>query len=262
MINAVVAGRGEPLLILHGLFGNLDNYRSIALHFERYHQVHRIDLPGHGDSTSLPELSIQAMAAEIQHYLEQNHIEHCSVLGHSLGGKVAMALASSDPQRRIKKLIIVDIAPRLYPPHHEGILNALSALDLNSVSDRRDADKLLRATIPEAGVRAFLLKSLIRDKDKDENSTALRWQFDLEGLKASYDAIREMPTMTKAIAIPSLFIKGGNSDYIREADAELIKRHFSAVTLKEIPGAGHWVHAEKPAVFSSLCTEFLQANNS
>jgi len=176
-----------------------------------------------------------------------------------LGGKVAMAMASSDPQRRIKKLIIVDIAPRLYPPHHEGLLNALSSLDLNTIADRRDADKLLRSTIPEAGVRAFLLKSLIRKNDDD---SALRWQFDLNGIKASYDSIREMPTMTKAIAIPSLFIKGSNSDYIREADAALIKRHFKAVTLKEIPGAGHWVHAEKPAVFSKLCTEFLQANDS
>ncbi|MEE9334021.1 MAG: alpha/beta fold hydrolase [Granulosicoccaceae bacterium] len=257
MINAVVAGRGEPLLILHGLFGSLDNYRSIALHFERHHQVHRIDLPGHGNSDTLSKLSISAMADEIQRYLEQNKIERCSVIGHSLGGKVAMALANNDTQQRISKLIIVDIAPRLYPPHHQELLDALSSLDLNTVIDRRDADKLLRATIAEAGVRAFLLKSLIRDADK-----ALRWQFDLNGINANYTSIREMPTMAKAIAIPTLFIKGSKSDYIREADAELIKRHFSQVTLKEIPGAGHWVHAEKPAVFSRLCTEFLQHSNS
>jgi len=257
MINAVVSGRGEPLLILHGLFGSLDNYRSIALHFERHHQVHRIDLPGHGDSTSLPELSISAMAYEIQNYLEQNNIESCSVLGHSLGGKVAMALANNDTQQRINKLIIVDIAPRLYPPHHQDLLDALSSVDLNTLSDRRDADKLLRTSIPEAGVRAFLLKSLIRDDDK-----ALCWQFDLNGINSSYAAMREMPTMAKAIAIPTLFIKGSKSDYIREADTDLINRHFSKAILKEIPGAGHWVHAEKPAVFSRLCTEFLQDGHS
>ncbi len=257
MINAVVAGRGEPLLILHGLFGSLDNYRSIALHFERHHQVHRLDLPGHGDSDSLPELTISAMTADIQQYLEQNNIERCSVLGHSLGGKVAMALASNDIQRRINQLIIVDIAPRLYPPHHQELLDALLSLDLNTLVDRRDADKLLRTTIPEAGVRAFLLKSLIRNEDQ-----SLRWQFDLNGLNASYASIREMPTMAKAIANPTLFIKGGKSNYIRDSDVELIKRHFSNATLKEIPGAGHWVHAEKPAVFSRLCTEFLQHSNS
>ncbi len=257
MINAVVAGRGEPLLILHGLFGSLDNYRSVALHFERHHQVHRIDLPGHGDSASLPELSISAMADEIQNYLEQNNIESCSVLGHSLGGKVAMALVNKDTQQRINKLIVVDIAPRLYPPHHQELLDALTSVDLRTLGDRREADKLLRTTIPEAGVRAFLLKSLIRDDDK-----ALSWQFDLNGINTSYAAIREMPTMQKAIAIPTLFIKGSKSDYIRETDVGLINRHFLQATLKEIPGAGHWVHAEKPAVFSRVCTEFLQASHN
>ena len=257
MINAAVAGRGEPLLILHGLFGSLDNYRSVGLHFERHHQVHRLDLPGHGGSDSLPELTIAAMAEQVLGYLKQHNIKHCAVLGHSLGGKVAMALANSDTHQRISKLIIVDIAPRLYPPHHQSLLDALSSVDLHTLADRRDAEKLLRSQIPEAGVRAFLLKSLVRDDNQ-----ALHWQFDLNGINASYASIREMPTMEKPIAIPTLFIKGGNSDYIRDSDAALIKRHFTKVTLKEIPGAGHWVHAEKPAVFSRLCTEFLQDGNS
>ncbi len=257
MINAVIAGRGEPLLIMHGLFGSLDNFRSIALHFERHHEVHRLDLPGHGDSDTLPCLSIAAMAEQIQGYLEQKSISRCTVLGHSLGGKVAMALANGDTEKRVSQLIIVDIAPRLYPPHHQSIMDALISLDLATLSDRRDAEKQLRSVIPEAGVRAFLLKSLVRDEQQH-----FRWQFDLTGINSSYAAIREMPTMEKPIAIPSLFIKGGNSDYIRDSDADLIKRHFKNVDLKAIPGAGHWVHAEKPAIFSRICTEFLQKNQS
>jgi esterase len=257
MINAVISGRGEPLLIMHGLFGSLDNFRSISLHFERHHEVHRLDLPGHGDSDTLPSLTIAAMATQVRDYLEQNNIGRCSVLGHSLGGKVAMALANGDIDNRITQLIIVDIAPRLYPPHHQTIMDALLSLDLATLSDRRDAEKQLRSLIPEAGVRAFLLKSLVRDDQQ-----TLRWQFDLSGINASYGAIREMPTMEKAIAIPSLFIKGGNSDYIRDSDTDLIKRHFKNVELKAIPGAGHWVHAEKPAIFSRICTEFLQNNQS
>jgi len=257
MMNAVVAGRGPALVILHGLFGNLDNFRSITIHFERHFEVHRLDLPGHGGSESLPELTISAMAEQVGSYLEQHNLKDCAVIGHSLGGKVAMALTNKDTQQRIKKLIVVDIAPRLYPPHHQELLEALSALELDTLKDRRDAEKMLRTSIPEAGVRAFLLKSLVRDDDG-----GLKWEFDLSGLKASYSAIREMPTMEKAIGIDTLFIKGSQSDYIRESDAALIKRHFSQVTLKEIPGAGHWVHAEKPAVFTRLCTDFLQDNTT
>lgn len=257
MINAVIAGRGEPLIIMHGLFGSLDNFRSIALHFERHLEVHRLDLPGHGESDTLPTLSIAAMAEQIQGYLKEKNISRCTVLGHSLGGKVAMAMANGDNDNRVSQMIIVDIAPRLYPPHHQSILDALLSLNLSTLADRRDAEKQLRSIIPEAGVRAFLLKSLVRDEQQKFD-----WQFDLAGINASYDSIREMPTMEKPIDIPTLFIKGGNSDYIRDSDAELIKRHFKNVELKAIPGAGHWVHAEKPAIFSRICTEFLQKNQS
>jgi len=245
-------GQGPDLVIMHGLFGDADNFRSIALHMQRHYRVTRLDLPGHGRSSSLDTLSINAMAEVICEALLKNKVNECHLLGHSLGGKVAMAIAGNELNVKVNKLVVADIAPRVYPPHHQTILNALSALPLQQLKSRTDADKLLSKSIPEAGVRSFLLKNLVRDSD-----ATYHWRIDLTKLVRDYPLIRQVPTFSKLISCPTLFIKAGNSDYIDASDEPTIRKQFTDPHFKEISGTGHWLHAEKPALFTKVCSEFL-----
>jgi len=254
-IHQEVSGQGLPLVILHGLFGDADNFRSIALHLERHYQVIRLDLPAHGHSGPLEQLTFDSMAKAVLHHLAEKGIDQCHLMGHSLGGKVAMQMAGDAGKLKIEKLIIVDIAPRFYPPHHESILKALQELPLNEIQNRGDAEKQLRASISDAGVRGFLLKSLYRDLEGH-----YRWRFDLDSLARDYPAIQQAPDFTTKIEAPTLFIKGGNSNYLGPQDELPIRMHFRQPQFKEIGGTGHWPHAEKPAVFTKLCQEFLSSN--
>ncbi len=252
-IHEEIAGQGQPLVVLHGLFGDLDNFRSIALHLERYFRVIRLDLPGHGQSTTLDDLSIASLAKAVLAHLGATGVDQFHLLGHSLGGKVAMQMAANDTVSSIQKLIVVDIAPRFYPPHHKAIFEALIDLPLNEIGGRSDADKHLRKSIPDAGVRGFLLKSLHRKSDD-----TYQWQFDLQGLMADYEAIQQAPVFIAPVDAPTLFIKGGNSDYLGPQDELPIRTNFANPSFKEIGGTGHWPHAEKPALFTRICLEFLE----
>lgn len=238
--------------MLHGLFGSLDNFRSVSLHMERALSVVRMDLPGHGLSPSLPSLSIEAMAEAVLAEIARLGISQFHLLGHSLGGKVAMSVAGSPECQGLQSLCVVDIAPKRYQPHHQPILNALQALDLSLIEDRREADSELREAIPDAGVRAFLLKSLYRHE-----SGRLRWRFDLKKLMEDYPLICQAPEIQQLIQPPTLFIKGGSSQYLSADDEPGIKAVCAQPSLKIIPGAGHWPHAEKPAQFTRICQEFL-----
>ena len=251
-IHHEINGQGDPLVILHGLFGDADNFRSIALHLERYYQVIRLDLPGHGKSSTLPQLSFEAMATAVQTHLTAQGLANCKLLGHSLGGKVAMQMAGNPSNLIIDKLVVVDIAPRLYPPHHTNIIDALAALPLAEIKSRSDAEKRLQSQITDAGVRGFLLKSLQRNTNGEYS-----WRFDLSGIKRDYELMQLPPEFTQIVECPSLFIKGGNSDYLSAQDELPIRTNFKEPQFKEITGTGHWPHAEKPALFARLCLEFL-----
>ena len=251
-LNSFRAGQGPVLVMLHGLFGSADNFRSVALHMERTLSVIRIDLPGHGLSPSLPELSIEAMADAVLDELEAEGIREFHLLGHSLGGKVAVCMAGQQRCQGLEKLIIVDIAPKHYPPHHQDILDALQSMDLEIINDRREADAVLRPTISDAGVRAFLLKSLYRHE-----SGRFRWRFDLAQLAEDYKLIAKAPQIDHPIKQPALFVKGGQSDYLQATDEPLIKQVCINPSLKNISGVGHWPHAEKPAQFTRICQDFL-----
>jgi len=251
------SGKGHPLVVLHGLFGDADNFRSIALHLERYFQVIRLDLPGHGHSYTMAEYDFDSMADAVINHLHATDITDFHLLGHSLGGKVAMQLAGKATGLNIGKLIIVDIAPRLYPAHHSDVIEAMNQLTLDEIKDRSDAEKRLRRQIPDAGVRGFLLKSLYRD-----HANQWQWRFDLSGLTASYESIRLAPSFTQPVTAPTLFIKGGESDYLGAQDELTIRTHFNDPHFKEIGSAGHWPHAEKPALFTRICLEFLNQQNT
>jgi len=252
-LHSIRGGQGPLLVILHGLFGNVDNFRSVALHLQRHLSVMRIDLPGHGLSPRLPSLTIQAMADAVFAELDAAGVTEFHLLGHSLGGKVAMCMAGDPRSTGLRRLIIVDIAPRAYPPHHQQILAALQSLRLPELTDRRHADRLLQDSISDAGVRTFLLKSLYRD-DNDRWD----WRFDLQQLAKDYSSIADAPPIRETVQQPVLFIKGGNSDYLGTEDEPLIRRVCTNPGLKVIAGAGHWPHAEKPAQFNRICQNFLQ----
>ena len=251
-LHAARAGHGPTLVVLHGLFGSLDNFHSVSLHLARHLDVVRLDLPGHGLSPTLPELSLAAMAERVGAWLHGAGIERCHLLGHSLGGKVAMALAGRQGAPPLASLTVVDIAPRHYPPQHAPIIAALAAIDPATLADRREADRLLRESVPEAGVRAFLLKSLVRDEDG-----AFGWRFDLRGIARDYALMCEAPPIATPITVPTLFVKGGDSDYLGPDDEMQIRAVCRAPRLREIGGAGHWPHAEKPALFTRLVHEFV-----
>ena len=258
-LDGTESGRGDYLVILHGLFGNRDNFALLSLHFDRYRTVLRLDLPGHGQSSSLPELSYARMADAVADELAGRGIKRYALLGHSLGGKVAMALAGSKRGAGIQQLIIEDIAPRKYPPHHQPFIDAMLKLDLKSIKSRNDAEIQLRDDVPDAGVRAFLIKSLYRSSPKSE---LFRWRFDLKGIARDYALITDVPVIENTIDCPTLFVKGGNSDYLQAGDEAAIKAAFSQPSLKTIDGTGHWLHAEKPAVFARICLEFLDKHKN
>lgn len=247
-----ITGTGPVLVILHGLFGDADNFRSIALHFERDFKVIRLDLPGHGQSPHQSNLSFEKMAETVLQHLANEGISSCRLMGHSLGGKVAMQMAGNISDLAIEQLIVVDIAPRLYPPHHTGILNALSNLPLSQIKSRGDADRQLKNHVEDASIRGFLLKNLTRN-DAGEYT----WRLDLEGIINNYEHMRLPPSFSKTVDCPTLFIKGGNSDYIGQQDEPAIRTHFKDPKFKEIMGTGHWPHAEKPDLFTHICSEFL-----
>lgn len=257
ILNSRRSGKGPVLVILHGLFGNLDNFASASLHLERHVSVIRMDLPSHGLSARLPALDFASMARAVGDTLQELQVGRCHLLGHSLGGKVAMALAADPHGLQIERLIVVDIAPKDYPPHHQGILDALTALELATLNSRGDAERQLRSAITDAGVRAFLLKSLYRNEAGE-----FAWRFDLAGLQRDYGMLSRAPGLPHTIEVPTLFIKGENSDYLSPSDEALIRRHVTHPELKQIGGAGHWPHAEKPAVFARIVADFIHGNSN
>ena len=252
-LHLVTSGQGPVLVMLHGLFGSGDNFGSVALHLQRRLQVVRIDLPGHGQSPSLPELSIEAMAHAVLDELEAAGINSYHLLGHSLGGKVAMSMAGNTRGEGLEKLIVVDIAPKSYPPHHQEIIDALLAIDLATLENRNAADAQLKSAVRDAAVRGFLLKSLYRHE-----SGRFRWRFDLQQLAVDYVKIAEAPVIDQMIEQPVLFVKGGKSDYLEPGDEPAIRQVCSQPSVRIIAGVGHWPHAEKPAQFTRACQEFLE----
>lgn len=252
ILHSQILGEGKPFVILHGFLGMSDNWKTLGTQFsEDGYEVHLLDLRNHGRSFHSDDFSYDFMVKDLEKYCEEKNLENIILLGHSMGGKVAMEYASKNPGN-VERLIVVDISPRAYPPHHQDILNALDDLDFSKISTRQEAEEELSKSIKEVGVRLFLLKNLYR-KSKDEfglriNLPVLKDSMEVIGVSLSEDAI--FPGKT-------LFINGGNSDYIREEDRELIKNHFPDARIETIQDAGHWVHAEQPEAFYEAVSSFL-----
>lgn len=252
-LHSTVLGEGKPLLILHGFLGMGDNWKTLGNKFaEAGFQVHLLDLRNHGRSPHSNEMSYEVMAQDINEYCTRNSLKNILLLGHSMGGKVAMQAAGGFPDL-IEKLIIVDISPKYYAPHHQQIMEGLATLEKAQLSSRTDAEELLKQFIKDDGTRLFLLKNLYW---KTKGELALR--LNLEVLKDNIEEVgKALPSKTH-FENPTLFIKGEKSGYITKDDEKSILHHFPTAEIVSIPGAGHWVHAEKMSEFYAEVMRFIE----
>lgn len=251
-LHSTILGEGKPFLILHGFLGMSDNWKTLGKKFAKDgFQVHLIDQRNHGKSPHSDDFSYELMATDLKKYCEYHELENIILMGHSMGGKTAM-LAACEYEHLVERLIIVDIAPKYYAPHHQQILEGLTALDEAKLTSRGDAEDFLSEYIPETGVRLFLLKNL-HWKTKEQLSLKLN----LDALKVNINNIGEALLPDMNYDGPTLFVKGADSDYITSQDENLIKEHFPDATIETIADAGHWVHAENMKAFYQTVSRFV-----
>lgn len=245
-------GSGSPLLIMHGLFGSGTNWRSIAKELGARHRVFMLDLRNHGSSPHTESMDYRSMAEDVRAFLDRKSLERAALLGHSMGGKTAMQLALAEP-RRIARLIVVDIAPVPAEEDHSPYITAMQNLDFERIRRRTEADAELAATIPEAGVRTFLLQNLVNDNGH------FRWRLNLDAIEASLAELADFPAQPSAAAYagPTLFVRGAQSPYVRAEHYPVIERLFPTAQVRSVDGAGHWVHADRPQEFLTLVGAFL-----
>lgn len=240
-----------PLLVMHGLFGMADNWGTFAREFAKERPIHLLDLRNHGHSFHSDEMSLAAMVDDLEAYIQQNQLEEVDILGHSLGGKAAMQYAVSK-STNIRKLIIADIAPKAYPPHHQKIIEALQAVKIDKASNRKDVEEQLRQYLNETGVIQFLLKNVYIKEDRK-----LDWRFNLKTLTEKYAEFITVGVEPGVYDGETLFLSGEKSNYIVKDDYPMIKEMFPNSEIKIVPKAGHWVHAENPKAFNELVEQFL-----
>jgi esterase len=254
-LNFKSLGQGRPLVLLHGLFGSLDNWLGVTPKLAQHFQLFLPDLRNHGASPHSPEMNYPAMAADLAEFFDAQKLDAANLLGHSLGGKVAMQFASQFPHR-VEKLIVVDIDPRAYPHEHDVIFAALLSLDLKKFQNRKEVEDTLAPAIPDLTLRRFLLKNLRHTSD-----SALEWRIPLNAIFENYPKLCRPLPAKEPFSKPTLFIRGGQSPYIDDADYPLIHQFFPAATIETIPQAHHWVHADAPNEFVRLILEFLNNSN-
>lgn len=254
-LHSNIIGDGEPLLILHGFLGMGDNWKTFARQMaEENYQCHLIDQRNHGRSDHAPDFNYELLTRDLLEYCEDHNLEQVVLLGHSMGGKTVMHFACSYPEY-VKDLVVVDIAPKYYQPHHQTILEGLTDLSERQLDSRGKADDYLSAYIKEKSVRQFLLKNLYW---KEKGQLALRMNLDV--LKAKIDKLGEGLSDDQHFDGSTLFVKGENSNYITEDDRGVLHDHFSRSHLVTIKNAGHWVHAEQRDAFFELVLGYLRQN--
>lgn len=248
----ITDGPHSPVVLLHGMFGSRENLNGIAKSLVDHCDVIAIDLPNHGRSPHSPTLSYPGMAESVLALLGELAIEKYSIIGHSMGGKVAMQMAVTASEK-LDKLVIADISPVTYDAKNNAVLEALKTLDLSTVANRKAADALLQPRITELGVRNFLLKSLVK------TGQGLSWRFNLQALIDNYPNLNKGLEGDLSHDGPTLFVKGGDSDYIQAEHRPTIARYFPNSKAHIIKDAGHWLHAEKTDVFNRVVHRFLFA---
>lgn len=234
------AGQGAPVVLLHGLFGSHENLGVLARELATDHSVYGMDLRNHGRSPHADAMTLSAMATDVVETMDAHGLDRATLLGHSLGGKIAMEIALTMPAR-VDRLIVLDIAPVAYAHGHETELEAMRGLDLEGLASRADADRALAAELPNPAIRQFLLKNLMRDGDR------FAWRIPLQTIADEYASIAAAPSGGRFDG-PALFIRGGASNYVTADHEAAIHKHFPQARIETIEGAAHWVHVEHPRV--------------
>ena len=247
----LVSSPNQPSIVLiHGLFGSGDNLSVIRRHFETSHHVISIDLPDHGKSPRSEHFSFDVWAQQIIETLSSLNVDNVMIIAHSLGGKIAMRVASLAPAL-IKNLVVLDIAPVKYEPRHQNVINGLTSVKLDAITDRKQAMAQLSEYVADASTRAFLLKSLYQDE-----TLGWQWRFNLSLIIRDYPLLSDWPFEGLLYAGKITFIKGKKSDYISALHQATIRAQFPNAKAK-IVDAGHWLHAEKPQLINTLLTRIL-----
>jgi len=275
------SGQGQPLIVLHGLFGQSDNWATLGRQFaEQGFEVYLVDLRNHGLSPHSDVWDYKVMSDDILELINDNNLKHVILMGHSMGGKVAMQFAIQHPEMH-DKLIVVDIAPKYYPPHNLDVLNALNAVDFSMVKSRKEVESILSETLTDFGTKQFLLKNIYWKENSE-----LDWRFNLKVITSQIENVGEAmpvgkrtehgirslsensqhPTPTYQLETtsdtPTLFIRGEKSNYILDEDLKMIHDLFPNSHLETIADAPHWVHAEKPKEFFECVIGFIKSQSS
>ena len=249
-------GTGQPLIILHGLFGSSDNWQTLGKKFAKNFEVLLVDARNHGHSPHSEEWNYPCMREDLKELISFEKLEKPILLGHSMGGKTAMFFAVEYPEL-LEKLIVVDIAPKAYPVHHDVVLKALQAVDLTKIDSRGDAAAMMEQYIADVSTQQFLLKNLYWKSQEDKQ---LAWRFNLPVISKNIEEVgKVLPMPEKDLSVlPVLFIRGANSNYITAADMDLAREIFPTAVLETIENAGHWIHAEQPDAFYEVVMDFLK----
>jgi esterase len=241
-IYASTSGQGPDVLLLHGLFGQGSNLRAIGRALEGEFRVHCLDLPDHGRSVWLDKASLSQYAQAIVLWMSESGITSAHVVGHSLGGKVAMQLALSHAPL-VNRLVVADIAPVAYAGQHTSVFDALPQVVEAGCQSRQAADEILAGLIEDPGVRGYLLMALERREGTYD------WRFNVQGLLRGYDQLRAAPDFDQVFTGQTLFLRGADSDYVRAEHEIIMKQWFTESHMVSLAGAGHWLHVDQPEAF-------------
>lgn len=243
---------GKPLIIIHGFMGMSDNWKTLSLKYvEKGFQVHTVDMRNHGKSFHSDVFNYSAMVDDLVQYINTHNLGKVDIIGHSMGGKAAMFFAIKHPQM-LDRLVVADIGPQYYPPHHQDVLAALNAVDFSAKPSRNAVEEMMAQHLPDAGTRQFLMKSLYWVEPGQ-----LGFRFNLPVFNTQVENIGEALPQGSSFAGPVLFLRGDRSKYIQEQDLPLIELHFPHYEIKTITNSGHWIHAENPTEFLEYTLEFL-----
>lgn len=251
LIHFSEAGEGPAVILVHGLFGAGSNLGALSRFLRNRYRVYSLDLPNHGRSAWLEQTGPVALANAVLAWMDRQGLATASLVGHSLGGKVGMELALSHSSR-VSGLVVADIAPVAYPSHHDAVFAALEAVLAAGCSSREEAASVMADHLREPDVIQFLLMSLQRGDDGSYG-----WRFNLEGIKRDYAAVRAAPEGGRHYPGPTMFIKGGDSDYILPEHRERVLALFPMAAMRVMPGCGHWLHAQQPVQFNGIVGRFL-----
>lgn len=244
MLYSKIEGEGKPFIIIHGFLGMSDNWKTLGLQFVQLgYQIHLLDMRNHGKSFHSDEFNYEIMVEDVKAYIDFHNLQNITLLGHSMGGKIAMLFATIYPDL-VEKLIIADIGPKYYAPHHQTILAALNAVDFSKNPSRSEVDEIVSKYISDFGTKQFLLKNVYW-----KTPVQLSFRFNLPVFNDKISEIGTALPFENHFDKPVLFLRGGKSDYILDSDFETILHHFPLAIIKTIPNAGHWLHAENPNAF-------------